>query len=231
MPDLNELLSQARAQRESSDATARSLAIESGRLSNLRQQADELSRRLDPKNAQQATQLEALRAAIQRSSERIEELKRDKLTSTNDWTRISGLMEPVIDPRTAITGLDSSYPILLFPVRLETRFIDAAGRAGSTRQLLVRVYPDDCLIDSFEPDLSQNDVTNLRRYWCSIWSAGGDEARERAAWLDLCTSQGAGRAMYLIQQYAPLADSDPRPVRAKSSDVILAIAADAALRW
>src|SRR5204862_4389961 len=93
--------------------------------------------------------------------------------------------------------------------------------------LLVRVYPDDCLVDSFEPDLSEQEVKSLRRYWCATWAAGGDEGRERAAWRELCAAHGAGRGMYISQQYTPLPASDPVPVRASASDVILVVPTDA----
>ena len=229
MADLNELLRLAREQRERSDATSRALAAEATRLARLREQAAGLSRRVDSDDDHQGSQMATLRQAIAESEGRVAGLRRQKRAAVDEWIRISGLLEPVVDPRRAISALDADYPILLFPVRLETRFTSAAGANGARRQLLVRIYPDDCLVDSFEPDLSENEVKNLRRYWCSIWAAGGGESREQSAWRELCSAHGAGRAMYLIQQYKPLPDSDPIPARSRPSEVILAIPADAPL--
>jgi hypothetical protein len=229
MADLNELLRLAREQRENSDATSRALVAEAAQLARLREQAANLSRRVDPQDGHQREELAELRESIVASEAKVANLRRERRSALDEWTRISGLLEPVVDPRHAISGLDANYPILLFPVRLETRFTSITSDNRVRRQLLVRIYPDDCLVDSFEPDLSENEVKNLRRYWCSIWAAGGDESRERSAWRELCSAHGAGRAMYLIQQYKPLADSDPVPARSSASEVILAIPADAPL--
>lgn len=229
MADLNELLRLAREHRLKSEANSRALTAEASRLAALREQATNLSRRANRQDGRLNEQLERLRAAISESEGKVEVLRGQKRTVADEWARISGMLEPVVDPRRAISSLDADYPILLFPVRLETRFTSGDGANGAQKQLLVRIYPDDCLVDSFEPDLSENEVKNLQRYWCGIWAAGGDESRERSAWRELCSAHGAGRALYLIQQYKPLPESDPIPARSTASEVILAIPADAPL--
>ena len=63
------------------------------------------------------------------------------------------------DPRTNIKFKQTDYPFLLFPLRLETRFKSVEVSDGSSlEQLWVRVYPDDCLVDTFEeiPSESEN---------------------------------------------------------------------------
>src|SRR5262245_56481770 len=57
------------------------------------------------------------------------------------WKRF----EPFTTPQEALGRLDDRHPILLFPLRLETRF--KTGTQGQP-QLWVRVYPDDCLVDT-----------------------------------------------------------------------------------
>ncbi len=47
-------------------------------------------------------------------------------------------------------------PVVLFPVRLETRFFPLAD--GSS-ELRVRVYPDKIHIDSHEPELTSDEIT------------------------------------------------------------------------
>src|SRR5262249_6430509 len=85
------------------------------------------------------------------------------------------------------------------------------------------IYPDDCLVDSFEPDLSTTEVESLRRYWGAVWNAGGDEGRLRAAWRELCAAHGAGRALYLVRGYRPLAGSDAPPPRPPGSTALLLV--------
>ena len=60
------------------------------------------------------------------------------------------LAVPVIDPRRLVERLSADFPVLLFPVRLETRFMAVTDDAGArTEQLWVRIFPDTCSIDSF----------------------------------------------------------------------------------
>jgi hypothetical protein len=106
--------------------------------------------------------------------------------------------EPVPpDPRRAIGKLRDSTPILMFPVRIETRFT-AAGD-----QLMLRVYPDECLLDTFDPTLTRTEVTNVEAYWAATWEAANDEAAQRAAWASLVRAHGAGRARWLADTHRP----------------------------
>src|SRR5206468_10455270 len=58
--------------------------------------------------------------------------------------------------------VSAKHPLLLLPVRIETRFAwpDAAGTrtfspiTGTARSLLVRIYPDDVHDDAHEPELT-----------------------------------------------------------------------------
>ena len=119
------------------------------------------------------------------------------------------------DPRSAVNTLDDATPFLLLPVRLETRF--AAGPA----ELWVRVYPDDCLVDTFDPVLTDGEVANGQVYWRRIWLAYGDQGLERAAWRELVAAHGSGRAGWIVDSYAPTnpgdkptqsTDNPPQPV-------------------
>ncbi len=121
--------------------------------------------------------------------------------------------------------LDDALPFLLFPVRLETRF---KSGPGNKPELWVRIYPDDCLIDTFEPTLSGTEITAARRYYIEAWKAGGIETQERAAWRGLVASVGAGRAAWILQNFAPL-NPAAKPAKATAEKVVLVIAADQAL--
>ena len=94
-----------------------------------------------------------------------------------------------------VARLDASHPILLLPVRLETRF--AATDAGP--QLLVRVYPDEVAADTHEPELTDVELALGQRYWVTGW----DPANERAAWRALLTSLTPQRAAWVVLAAAP----------------------------
>jgi len=138
---------------------------------------------------------------------------------------LAGAFDGFTDPRRSIVQWPDNYPILLFPLRLETRF--KSGPAGQP-QLWVRVYPDTCLIDMFETSLTEQEVVNAQRFWAGIWRAGGDEGRERAAWAELVAAHGSGRAGWIVRQYLPLNPAD-KPTRNDSSDILLIIIAAGSL--
>jgi hypothetical protein len=135
-----------------------------------------------------------------------------------------GAFAELSDPRKGVERLDDGFPMLLFPVRLETRFGDVDGRA----QLWVRVYPDDCSIDTFEESLSDVEVANARRFWQEWWRAGGVEDDERGAWRGLVGSHGSGRAAWIVQQYVP-ENADDAPEKAERTHVVLVVSTETPL--
>ena len=56
----------------------------------------------------------------------------------------------------------TGQPLVLFPVRLETRFFPLPD--GSS-ELRVRVYPDKVHLDSHEPKLTADEVTWGQHFW------------------------------------------------------------------
>jgi len=132
------------------------------------------------------------------------------------------------DPREVIERLDDGIPILLMPVRLETRFITTVNVAGANlAQLWVRVYPDDCWIDSFDPTLTETEVVDAKAYWIGIWKAGGFPEQERGAWSVLATSNGSGRANWIVSQSQP-ANLGEKPGKPRPQDILLTIATETA---
>ena len=128
------------------------------------------------------------------------------------------------DPRPNVERLSDGSPFALLPVRVETRFVELADDAASAprHQLWVRIYPDDCWVDTFEATLSTAELANAQRYWRGIWRAGGVEDDERAAWRGLVAAHGSGRAAYIVDTYRP-ANVDDRPTKAAPTDEILVI--------
>src|SRR5688500_9985189 len=86
-------------------------------------------------------------------------------------------------PELTATLAPSDAPLLMLPVRLETRFFALPDAA--MQELRVRVYPDQVHVDSHEPGLSQEEALWGEHFWQVIWRAGRDEAAERLAWQQL----------------------------------------------
>jgi hypothetical protein len=95
-----------------------------------------------------------------------------------------------------LTGLWSAdMPILLLPVRVETRF--------RGNELLVRVYPDEIAIDTHEEFLTNREVASGQEYWRVIGADGGETLR-REAWRKLVDNHTAPRAGYIVERTKPL---------------------------
>ncbi|MFZ3493294.1 hypothetical protein ACODT5_08700 [Streptomyces sp. 5.8] len=111
-----------------------------------------------------------------------------------------------------LAGLDPEVPLVLLPVRLETRL----RRDGGQDRLLVRIFPDDIHVESHEPHPTEGEVQQGRRYWRTVWRAGrtdntdGDRARLLlAAWGQLSGALGAQRARWLVRLLTPVSDTRP----------------------
>ncbi|MEV6397048.1 hypothetical protein AB0M39_20045 [Streptomyces sp. NPDC051907] len=116
--------------------------------------------------------------------------------------------------------LSDDYPVLLGPVRLETRF--------TPTELLVRVFPDEWAIDKSEPLPSEAESGALRAYWTGLWRAGGAAAAEQAAWQEFTGRVPAGRASWLKAAYPP-ANAADRPAGVPQDTAVLVIVSEAAL--
>jgi len=125
----------------------------------------------------------------------------DSMTALNDGREA---FKTFTDPRVGASMLDDATPFLLFPLRIETRFGSVTNRGSTRPQLCVRVYPDDCLIDSFEPLPSETEIASAQRYWTNMWRARSIEPQERGAWRSFVASHGSGRAAWLEANYKPL---------------------------
>jgi len=109
-----------------------------------------------------------------------------------------------VDPTAEVERWSDETPIALFPLRLETRFKTISSPAGNRRELWVRVYPDDVLVDSFQPEISKAEYAGVAKYWSDRWRAGGETASLKSAWAGLVRRYGSGRAAWLIEQVTPL---------------------------
>ncbi len=101
--------------------------------------------------------------------------------------------------------LDAEYPLLLLPVRIETRLVTVESR----QQLWLRVYPDDIHIENFEEKLTKAEVKAGRAYWRLLLRANRNTVEDREAvkteiWRKLVKKSGVQRALWLARQSMPV---------------------------
>ncbi len=94
----------------------------------------------------------------------------------------------------------SNVPLVLLPVRLETRFFLLPG---NVTELRVRVYPDKIHVDTHQPELTTDERTWGTRYWQQDWLAGNDTAARANAWTTLAGRFGAQRAAWIGRVLQP----------------------------
>ena len=82
------------------------------------------------------------------------------LAATDALGDLSTQFELFADPTANVTRLDDSTPILLLPLRIETRFKELVDGDRTRNQLWVRVYPDDIAVDTFEEVLAEVEISN-----------------------------------------------------------------------
>jgi hypothetical protein len=103
----------------------------------------------------------------------------------------------------------STIPLVLLPVRLETRF------QGS--ELWLRVYPDDVHVNSFEPELTA-DESSARAQYLAQAQSGQDAVR--AAFLALAQRFGPHRAAWVASAQTHPATKGAQWTRAAVTDVL-----------
>ena len=216
--DFRTALNQARNQKQQ---TYLELFQSQERQKTIQADLNQLAQIFDPQNPAHVAQQESLTSAASESAATVKASQARFDRATNQATATFEQFKPLLlDPRSQVDRLSDDYPILLLPLRLETRFktvSTAATTAANRTELWVRVYPDDCAIDTFEPLLSQSELKNAQTYWTQSWQAGGRENQERGAWRGLVSSHGSGRSRWIIDHYRPL-NLDQKPQLTASGD-------------
>ncbi|MFN2347759.1 MAG: hypothetical protein ABR616_18855 [Dermatophilaceae bacterium] len=141
--------------------------------------------------------------------------RRDKLAARpGDSALVAALRAATLDLRQARLSLEHARaelaafdadppvlpddaPVVLLPVRLETRF--ATGASGP--ELLVRVYPDEIHVQDHRAGLDESEVAAGAAY-ATLVSAALSEDDRRRAFVQLAGRVGRTRALYV----APLAE-------------------------
>ena len=101
-------------------------------------------------------------------------------------------------PKTADLDVRLSFgparPLVLFPVRLETRFFQ---QPDGTTDLCVRVYPDKVHVDSHEPTLTDDELIWGKHFWEQLALAGANVEQQKAAWRQLADRYDPPRAAWV----------------------------------
>ncbi|HEY3210693.1 MAG TPA: hypothetical protein VGL18_13055 [Actinomycetota bacterium] len=208
MPELSEIwqvAEAARDAREESRAAHRRAVFDLQRLREATEEARRSASR-DEEAGRRLGELERERPILE---EAVVERARD-LASAKDIARdrVSGLL--VASPQGLIEGLNDSIPILLLPVRLETRF----GEQNGAPVLRLRIFPDDAAIAHHEKALTPAEVDAGQAYWRERCRANaepdprGREAKARGAWNVLAARHGSYRATWIARATQPTNWSD-----------------------
>jgi hypothetical protein len=142
-------------------------------------------------------ELEGLSAAETANATRLDEQTRALTDVLVDFTRVD-------DPTTLIERLSDRLPILLLPVRVETRFMPVV----TPRELWVRIFPDDIAVETHERELTKDERAAGRAYWEAVAAAAGlpeeeRRAQEIAAWRALAGPLEGPRAAWIRRQTNP----------------------------
>ncbi len=225
MPDFDDLRNNLNQTRNAKEQARLSLFIQKEKLERIRREKETLQRIFDKENKEHHRKLKELERLEKKSRGQIAEFSAAFDNNIKLEAGILAEFTPFTDPREFIGNLNDRYPILLMPVRIETRFKTVAiAGAPEKKQLWVRIFPDECAIDTFESVPSKNEMEDTRFYWNTMWQAGGHESLERAAWRTLVSSYGSGRAAWLVKNYRP-ENEDEKPKKDKIEDLILVISA------
>jgi len=177
-------------------------------LQRLRDEIDTLRRSASEDEAVRSrlAQLEADRTALESSLS----TGAQRLEAADRTARARAAELLTSTPQQFIGGLGDDTPILLLPVRLETRF--AQGADGSFLRL--RIFPDDVAIAQHEQALTVDEADAGQLYWRELCRANAEsdtserERRARGAWNLLAGRYGAFRASWTARATRPTNWSD-----------------------
>ena len=107
----------------------------------------------------------------------------------------------------------TEFPVLLMPVKLETRFVKTIFREQQEEkfkhELWVRIFPDEVFLNSFDPRFTNEEVNDRVKFVTATQSTQ-DFAKENA-WKYLVSKYGVYRASWIIhaeEKYWQSSDSE-----------------------
>ena len=232
MADFQQVRNDLRESRTNHELLRNDVSASSYRLKMLERELVNLQRQKADNNETYFQKRQHLETQIAAERNSLEQKKQQLRSAGDRLSQVKTSFEIFIDPPTQLgEHFSNQIPFLLFPLRIETRFKTVDDKP----QLWIRAYPDECLVDSFEPLLSKNEVNNAARFWAEYYGAGkpADPANpdaatvelQKAAWRLLVNAHGSGRAAWITRQLQPDETKSIFPVRGEKT-FILAILSD-----
>ena len=141
------------------------------------------------------------------------QIEKDRLGVERLNVNLDQLMRafPKLDrPQDLIEELSDSLPFLLFPVRIETRFMTVNRK----KELWVRIFPDDIAANSHEKNLTVDELKAAQNYWREMWTAA--QKNDKDAREDI--EKGAWRALAAVTRsnISPFMGTISSPVQIRS---------------
>jgi hypothetical protein len=111
--------------------------------------------------------------------------------------------------------LEQEYPILIFPIRIETKYAIKKVRNEQRKILRVRFFPDQILINNFDRRLTQKEIEDAKNYWNKLREYANTPKFKKirdSEWQKLAQKYDCARAGYIskaVINYNPNLDPDP----------------------
>ena len=142
----------------------------------------------------------------------------ERTARDNVTTAVASLFTSVSTLDADLGRLAATAPLVLYPVRVETRFgVDVHGAPV----LRVRIYPDEIYANIHETALTKEENDAGTTYWTGVEITGDVSAND--AWTTITGLMPAERASYVIRRTQPTGDSpdtevfpDRRPFKSSS---------------
>lgn len=228
MSDFQQSRTNLEAGRTASENARQELFVSGQRLKLLEKERTALERQKGDNHADYQQRRKELDKQIAAEKTKRTQLQQAYTGARAQLAGFEKTFELFIDPRKELQEhFACDTPFLLFPLRIETRF----KTSGNQPQLWVRVYPDECLVDSFEPLLSRREVNNAAYFWAAYYSSGkpADPAnpdaatidQQKAAWRLLVNAHGDGRAAWITRQLVPDQAGSVFPVRGVNTFILV----------
>src|SRR5690606_2864348 len=158
MPDFSDIRDRLNATQKARDEAKQQLFLKKEKLKKIQREKQRFERVFNPDRPEDVETKQLL--------ERREKIAKDETRQwQNTWEQQRLVVDDIFaqyqlfsDPREFINRLSDDSPFLLMPVRIETRFKKVVNDQREVNQLWLRIYPDDCAIDSFEAILSETEV-------------------------------------------------------------------------
>ena len=131
------------------------------------------------------------------------------------------------DPRRDLAAFNDDMPGHAVPAAARDALQERRRAGRHAQQLWVRIFPDECLVDTFEATLTESEVKNASIFWREFPRVGRRErAARRVARGRL--GHGSGRATWITSQFRPLDPRETWPKSIAAGDVLLVASLDAA---